>query len=83
MAIRFSLTNTSSLSAKTKPKGEWNAIFQEAFNPQSRPTKRVAVGGDSAAFSGFFYAQAESCSRSLIYARPTATAKTNRWAASL
>jgi hypothetical protein len=30
-------------------------------------------GGDSAAFSGFFYTRTESCSRSFIYSRPTAT----------
>jgi hypothetical protein len=42
-------------------------------------TKRAADGGDSAAFSGFFHAQAESCSWSFIYARPTA-ANANRYA---
>jgi hypothetical protein len=47
--------------------------------PKSRRTKRVADGGDSAAFSGFFYTQAESCSRSFIHARPTA-ANAHRWA---
>jgi hypothetical protein len=47
---------------------------------QRRPTQRAADGGDSAAFSGFFHAQAESCSRSFISARPTA-ANANRWAA--
>jgi len=47
---------------------------------QRRPTQRAADGGDSAAFSGFFHAQAESCSRSFISARPTA-ANANRWVA--
>ena len=36
-------------------------------------------GGDSAAFSGFFYTRTESCFWSFIYARPTAT-NANRWA---
>ena len=38
-------------------------------------------GGDSAAFSGFFYTRTESSSWSFIYTRPTAT-NANRWAAS-
>jgi hypothetical protein len=47
---------------------------------KGNPTKRAADGGDSAAFSGFFYAPAESCSRSFVHAHPTA-ANANRWAA--
>jgi len=35
-------------------------------------TKRAADGGDSAAFSGIFCDQTESCSRSFIPARPHA-----------
>ena len=46
---------------------------------QKRPTKRAVDGGDSAAFSGFFYTRTESWSWSFIYARPTAT-NANRWA---
>ncbi len=49
---------------------------------QPRLTKRAVDGGDSAAFSGFFYTQTESCSWSFIHARPTAT-NANRWHALL
>jgi hypothetical protein len=45
---------------------------------KSRLTKRAADGGDSAAFSGFFYTRTESWSWSFIYTRPTAT-YANRW----
>jgi hypothetical protein len=44
-----------------------------------QPTKRALDGWDSAAFSGFIYAQAESCSRSFVHARPPAS-NANRWA---
>jgi hypothetical protein len=54
--------------------------MKKSYPIHARPTKRAADGGDSAAFSGFFYAQAESCSRSFIHARPTA-ANANRWVA--
>ena len=42
-------------------------------------TKRALDGWDSAAFTGIFYAQAESCSRSFIHVRPPAS-NANRWA---
>jgi hypothetical protein len=35
-------------------------------------TQRALDGWDSAAFSGIFYAQAESCSQSFVHARPAA-----------
>ena len=40
------------------------------FQAKNGLTKRALDGWDSAAFSGFFYAQAESCSRSFVHARP-------------
>ena len=51
----------------------------ESCTKQKRPTKRALDGWDSAAFSGFSYTQAESCSRSFIHARPPAS-NANRWA---
>jgi len=45
-------------------------------------TKRALDGWDSAAFSGFFYTQAESCSHSFIHARPPAS-NAHRWAAAV
>jgi hypothetical protein len=44
-----------------------------------RPTQRALDGWDSAAFLGFIYAQAESCSRSFVHARPPAS-NAHRWA---
>jgi hypothetical protein len=46
---------------------------------ENRPTKRALDGWDSAAFSGFIYTQAESCSQSFIHIRPPAS-NAGRWA---
>jgi hypothetical protein len=56
-----------------------NFIFGESIlkgsvlSCQNSPTKRALDGWDSAAFSGFIYTQAESCSRSFVHTRPPAS----------
>jgi len=51
-----------------------SSIFSKGSGkPAGCPTKRALDGWDSAAFSGFFYTQAESCSWSFIHARPPAS----------
>jgi len=54
-------------------------IGKESSKSKGLPTKRALDGWDSAAFSGIFYAQTESCSWSFIHARPPAS-NANRWA---
>jgi len=49
-----------------------------SVNRKRHPTKRAADGGDSAAFSGFFYAQAESALEVLSTAAPPPLTQTVR-----
>jgi len=61
----------SANSATSGGGGMWNELGSPTLSNVTFQRNSAAAGdGDSAAFSGFFYTQAESCSRSFIYPAP-------------